>query len=148
LLPHLDAWTQGRRAGARAYEEAGLDELVRTPTVADGAQPAWHLYVAHHDEADRLAAALGEAGVQARGYYRTPIHRQPSMARWAGDVELPVTDELARTNLALPISPVLSAEQAREITAAIAMVLSGKQAPEMPGAIEATLDEHTSPALQ
>jgi dTDP-4-amino-4,6-dideoxygalactose transaminase len=126
LLPHLDAWTQGRQAGARAYEEAGLAELVRTPTVADGAQPAWHLYVVHHDEADRLAAALGSAGVQARGYYRTPIHRQPSMARWASGVELPVTDELARTNLALPISPVLSAEQAREVTATIHAALAGE----------------------
>lgn len=124
LLPHLDAWTQGRQEGARFYEEAGLGELVRTPTVAADAQPAWHLYVAHHDEADRLAAALKEGDVEARGYYRTPIHRQPAMAPWARGVDLPVTDELARTNLALPISPVLSAEQAQEVTRALAAALS------------------------
>ena len=123
LLSHLDAWTEGRRAAARAYEQAGLGELVRIPRMREGVLPAWHLYVVSHAEADRLAAALEEVGVEARSYYRTPIHRQPAMARWARDVRLPVTDELAKTNLALPMSPVLSAEQAQEVTAALAAAL-------------------------
>jgi dTDP-4-amino-4,6-dideoxygalactose transaminase len=33
---------------------------------------------------------------------------------------LPVTDALAAENLALPISPVLGADQAREVVAALA----------------------------
>jgi dTDP-3-amino-3,4,6-trideoxy-alpha-D-glucose transaminase len=128
LLPHLDAWTEGRRAAASFYEQAGLAEHMRTPTVPAGAEPAWHLYVARHAEADRLTAALKEAGIEARGYYRTPVHRQPAMAHYARGVELPVTDELARTNLALPISPVLSAEQAGEVTAAVAAALAREAA--------------------
>jgi dTDP-4-amino-4,6-dideoxygalactose transaminase len=128
LLPHLDAWTQGRRAAARFYDEAGLGKLVRTPTTTAGAQPAWHLYVAHHGEADRLVEALKRAGIEARSYYSTPIHRQPAMARWARGVDLPVTDELARTNLALPMSPVLSSQQAQEVTAAVAAALAGESA--------------------
>jgi dTDP-4-amino-4,6-dideoxygalactose transaminase len=35
-------------------------------------------------------------------------------------LELPVTEELARTNLALPISPVFTHEQAEEVVAALA----------------------------
>jgi dTDP-3-amino-3,4,6-trideoxy-alpha-D-glucose transaminase len=124
LLAHLDAWTQGRQAAAQAYEQAAIGELVRVPRVRDGVVPAWHLYVVSHPEADRLAAALKDAGIEARGYYRTPIHRQPAMARWAQDVSLPVTDELAKTNLALPMSPVLSAGQAQEVTTALAAALS------------------------
>ena len=38
LLPHLDAWTEGRRAAARAYEQAGLGELVALPAVAPAAE--------------------------------------------------------------------------------------------------------------
>lgn len=128
LLPHLDAWTDGRNAAARAYEQAGLGELVGIPRVGADVRAAWHLYVVSHPEADRLAAALKDAGVEARGYYRTPIHRQPAMAQWGAGVELPVTDELARTNLALPMSPVLSAEQAQEVTAAIAAALTREPA--------------------
>jgi dTDP-4-amino-4,6-dideoxygalactose transaminase len=33
LLPELDRWCDGRRAGARAYEEAGLGEHVTLPSV-------------------------------------------------------------------------------------------------------------------
>jgi dTDP-3-amino-3,4,6-trideoxy-alpha-D-glucose transaminase len=126
LLPHLDGWTEGRRAGARFYEQAGLGELVRIPNVPEQAQPAWHLYVVHHREADRLAASLGDAGIEARGYYRVPVHRQPAMLRYAQGVELPVTDRLAAGNLALPISPVLSAEQAGEVTGAVRAALAGE----------------------
>jgi len=124
LLPQLDGWTEGRRAAAGAYLDAGLAEHVSLPAVPDGAEPAWHLYVVAHDRAGELAEALAQQGVQARGYYRTPVHRQPAMAPYATGVELPATDELARTNLALPISPVLGAEQAKHVVAAIATATS------------------------
>jgi dTDP-4-amino-4,6-dideoxygalactose transaminase len=126
-LAHLDDWTAGRRAAASAYEQAGLGDLLKIPRRAQGVDPAWHLYVARHPEPDRLIDALAGAGVQARSYYRTPIHRQPAMLRFGRDSVLPVTDELARTNVALPISPVLSAEQAQEVTAAVRQALEGAQ---------------------
>lgn len=120
LLPHLDAWCDGRRAGADAYEHAGLGEHVGLPSRPAGVTPAWHLYVVTHPRPDELAEALSARGIGARGYYRTPIHRQPSMKSWQDGRELPATDELAARNLALPMSPVLSSDQAREVVVAIA----------------------------
>jgi dTDP-4-amino-4,6-dideoxygalactose transaminase len=125
LLPHLDKWSDGRRAAARAYEEAGLSELVAPPRATAGSQPAWHLYVVRHERADELAAGLSDRGIGNRAYYRVPVHRQPAMAPFASGVQLPVTDELARTHLALPMSPMLSVEQAREVVAAVREVLAG-----------------------
>jgi dTDP-3-amino-3,4,6-trideoxy-alpha-D-glucose transaminase len=119
LLPHLDAWCDGRRAAARHYLEEGLAELVAPPVPAAGADPAWHLYVVRHERADALARALGAAGVGARAYYRVPAHAQPGMRAWPPAVALPGTEEAARTNLALPMSPVLSREQAAEVVAAV-----------------------------
>jgi UDP-N-acetyl-3-dehydro-alpha-D-glucosamine 3-aminotranferase len=121
LLPELDRWCDGRRAAAAAYAAAGLGELAGLPATLPGAVPAWHLYVVTHRRADALLAALGAAGVGARPYYRTPLHRQPAMAAFApAGRELPATDELARTNLAIPMSPVLGAEEAAEVVCAIA----------------------------
>ena len=122
-LPHLDAWADGRRTAARDYEQAGLGELVGLPLAAPGSAPAWHLYVVRCERADELAGGLAEQGIGSKAYYRTPVHRQPAMRPFAARVELPATDELARTHLALPISPVLSAEQAREVVAAVRAVL-------------------------
>jgi dTDP-3-amino-3,4,6-trideoxy-alpha-D-glucose transaminase len=118
MLRHLDRWTSGRRAAAAVYEEA-LNHLVALPFVAAGIEPAWHLYVVRHPNADSLIVTLAEVGIGARGYYRTPVHRQPAMKRWGAGIELPATDELARTNLAIPMSPVLNAAQAHEVADAI-----------------------------
>jgi dTDP-4-amino-4,6-dideoxygalactose transaminase len=117
-LPHLDAWCEGRRAAGRHYEAAGLGELAELPVPVDGADPAWNLYVVRHARADALADALKVAGIGHKAYYRVPAHLQPAMRPWANGVVLPGTDEAARTHLAIPMSPVLSAEQAAEVVAA------------------------------
>jgi dTDP-4-amino-4,6-dideoxygalactose transaminase len=120
LLRELDAWCDGRRAAAEAYAAAGIAEHVAAPVVPNGADPAWHLYVVTHPRADQLIAGLRAREIQARGYYRTPLHRQRSMAQFAGDTALTATDALARDNLALPMSPVLTCTQAGEVVAALA----------------------------
>jgi dTDP-4-amino-4,6-dideoxygalactose transaminase len=121
MLPHLDAWCHGRRAGAAAYGAAGIDRYVGVPAVPDDTDPAWHLYVVTHPRADEVVAALTSAGVQARGYYRRPLHRQPAMAPYVDELgPLPATEELAATNIALPISPVFTEAQAGEVVSALA----------------------------
>jgi dTDP-4-amino-4,6-dideoxygalactose transaminase len=124
LLPELDRWAAARRAAAEAYSESGLGRHLTLPALPGGAEPAWHLYVARHERADELIDALAERGVQARGYYRTPLHRQAAMAPYrSGDVPLSTTEELARTNLALPMSPALGRAQVREVAEAVAAAL-------------------------
>jgi dTDP-3-amino-3,4,6-trideoxy-alpha-D-glucose transaminase len=81
--------------------------------------------VVTHARADALVAGLSEHGVQARGYYRTPLHRQPAMAPYTVGADLRVTDELAARNLAVPMSPVLSAGQAQTVVQAVAAVVGG-----------------------
>jgi dTDP-4-amino-4,6-dideoxygalactose transaminase len=114
LLPELDGWSQARRSAARMYEQAGLGELVDLPQAAAGADPAWHLYAVRHERADELVAGLNEAGIESRAYYRVPVHRQPAMREF-GDVTLPATDEVARTNFAIPMGIALQASQVDEV---------------------------------
>jgi dTDP-3-amino-3,4,6-trideoxy-alpha-D-glucose transaminase len=118
-LPHLDAWADGRRAAARHYDEAGLGQLVELPVPVGGVEPAWHLYVVRSEAVSELAAALKAAGHGQKAYYRTPVHLQPAMLDYGAAAELPATAEVARTHLAIPMSPVLGPEQAAEVTAAV-----------------------------
>ncbi len=122
LLPELDGWTAARREAAAAYERAGLGDHVELPRTTAGAEHAYHLYVARHERPDDLAAALGERGIAARGYYRVPVHRQPAMAAYAPAAELPGTDEAARTNIALPMGVELGEDAVREVVDACAAV--------------------------
>jgi dTDP-3-amino-3,4,6-trideoxy-alpha-D-glucose transaminase len=123
-LPHLDAWAEGRRRAGRYYEEAGLGELVALPQPTAGASPAWHLYVVSDPNVDRLESALAAAEIGNKPYYRTPVHRQAAMREWGANVELRGTEQAARNHLAIPMSPVLTREQAQEVvTAARAALL-------------------------
>jgi dTDP-3-amino-3,4,6-trideoxy-alpha-D-glucose transaminase len=97
LLPELDGWNARRRAVAAAYERHGLGDHVALPRAVDGATHVYHLYVVRAEE-----LPIG------RGYYRTPVHRQPALAV---DVDLPGTEEAARTNFALPMGTDLAEDQ-------------------------------------
>jgi dTDP-4-amino-4,6-dideoxygalactose transaminase len=117
-LPHLDRWSDGRRAAVAHYERAGLGELVLLPRATSGADPAWHLYVVRTQDPGSLAEALGAHGIEARSYYRAATHQQPAMSKFAPPVPLPGTEAASASNLAIPISPTLSAAQAQEIVTA------------------------------
>ena len=125
-LPHLDGWADGRRQAARHYELAGLGEYVGLPQPTSGCSPSWHLYVVDCDEPPAVESALAAADIGHKGYYRTPIHLQPPMQRWAGNsMDLPGTEHAAARHLAIPMSAVLRREQADEVMAAIVSVSPG-----------------------
>lgn len=121
LLPELDGWNAARRDAAEAYARHGLGEHLTPPQAPEGMEHVHHLYVARHERADALAEHLREREIGARAYYRVPIHRQPATARYARDgIELPGTDEAARSHLALPMGPELGDEAVREVVEACA----------------------------
>ena len=120
LLPELDGWNEARREVAAAYERHGLGEYATPQRALEGGEHAYHLYVTRSQRADELRAQLARKSVEARGYYRVPLHRQPALAAFAPRVELPATDEAARTNLALPMGTGLDDGQVREVVDACA----------------------------
>ncbi len=127
LLPHLDGWSEGRRQAGDAYRDAGLGDLVGLPAGPPGARPAWHLFVVTHPSADELIAGLRELGIESRGYYRVPTHEQPAMSPFrSSSPELTATEELARTNLALPLSPAPERSRVGEVVEAVQQVLANQ----------------------
>jgi dTDP-4-amino-4,6-dideoxygalactose transaminase len=118
-LPHLDRWSDGRRAAAEHYERAGLAELVKLPQTTAGADPAWHLYVVRTPNPESIVAALRNREIEARSYYRAATHEQPAMREFAPVVPLPGTEIASATNVALPISPALTEAQAGDVVGAV-----------------------------
>lgn len=124
MLPELAGWSDRRLAAGERYA-AALDGVVKTPVATPGANPAWHLYVIRTPEPDALAEGLARRGIEARGYYRVPVHLQPAMECWHGaDAVLPGTDEAARTHLAIPISATITDGQVDEVAGAVTDLLA------------------------
>ena len=106
MLPHLDDWTRLRRQVAGEYRKGGLGEVVTLPVETQDAQAAYHLFVVTTPRRDQLASALAEAGIEARAYFTTALHRQPAMAGYAPEA-LRNAERLAAEGLALPMGPAL-----------------------------------------
>jgi dTDP-4-amino-4,6-dideoxygalactose transaminase len=125
LLPHLDDWTAARRHAAGLYRDAGLGELLELVAETEGAKSAYHLFVGLTPERDRLIEALAAAGIEARAYYTTPMHRQPALAPYTTGRALPNAERLAREGIALPMGPALDDGSVRAVVAEIDRALSG-----------------------
>lgn len=107
-LSHLSDWTDKRRQAAARYNKL-LRGVVETPSEAQWATHAYHLYVIQTNDRDGLAKYLNDNGVSTGIHYPVPVHRQPCME--AGDVTLPVTDKVVDRILSLPMHPQLTDDQ-------------------------------------
>ncbi len=125
FLPELDGWSDARRSVAREYEREGLGELMQLPQPVSGAEPVYHLYVARSERSDELLAGLSAAGVEARPYYRRPVHLQPAMAPYADpSLDLPGTALASSQNVALPMGTELDSSAVSEVVEACRRVLA------------------------
>ena len=120
-LARLDEWNARRRAVAAFYNAAFADcEGLTVPYVPAWAEPAWHLYVVQTEDRERLAARLGEAGVQTLIHYPIPPHRQQAYAAMGlPQGSLPIAEALATTVLSLPIGPHLAMADAERVAEAV-----------------------------
>lgn len=74
----------------------------------------WHLYVVRHPERDRLRQFLEENGIQTLIHYPVPPHKQRAYAEYS-DLNLPVTERIHREVLSLPISQVMTLDEAGKV---------------------------------
>lgn len=119
MLPELEHWAAHRHVAGAWYEECGLADVAGLPIPTPASAPAWHLYVVRSERAGALLAGLAARGVEARSYYRTPVHRQPAMAPYRPAGDLPGTEDAARTHVALPISAAITRDQVEEVVSAV-----------------------------
>lgn len=125
-LPYLEQWVARRRALAARYTERLCEYELTLPVTAEGADPAWHLYVIRTARRDAMVSYLNQRGIGAGVHYPVPLHLQPAFADLGyvrGD--LPVTEAVADSCLSLPIYPEMTDEQQDGVVAAVADFLEG-----------------------
>jgi len=123
-LPHLDRWTEARRANARRYDElfadAGLASTLGLPRELPGFRHIFNQYIVRMPERNRVRDALTAQGIGTEIYYPVPFHLQECFARLGhGRGDFPHAETAADTTLALPIYGELTREQQQAVVSAI-----------------------------
>lgn len=120
-LPHLAAWSAGRRARAARYTDAFAGFApVKTPVTDPANEHIFHQYTMRVERRDALRTFLQERGIGSMVYYPVALHLQPCFADLgyrAGS--LPVTEQAMKEVISLPIYPELTDAQQDEVIAAV-----------------------------
>jgi dTDP-4-amino-4,6-dideoxygalactose transaminase len=127
-LPHLDAWSAGRRSKAAFYRKAfashNLPITLPAEVYADGGVPNHHIYnqfIIRAPKREELRAYLTKAGIGTEIYYPLPLHMQECFA-YLGyrEGDFPEAERAAKESLALPIFPELTEDQQAYVVAQVA----------------------------
>lgn len=116
-LGRLAQFTEHRRANAAKLTASIDDSAAAAPAEREGCRHVFHQYTVRAADRSALLARCEAAGVEARVYYPTPVHRLPSFDL---DVDLPETERATREVLSLPVGPHLTDEEIDRVIAAVA----------------------------
>lgn len=114
-LPRLDADNAHRREIARIYINGIKNPMITLPEwtkVED--ECVWHVFPIRCPERDALQAYLKENGVQTLIHYPIAPHKQEALKHLEHG-PLPVTQRIHNEELSLPISPVMTREDAEYV---------------------------------
>lgn len=134
-LTKLSGWVERRQAIARLYDSAFADLVAVKPLAArPEASHAYHLYVLQFDLAqlttDRntLFQALRAEGLGVNVHY-IPVHFHPYYRQQLGTQpgQCPVAEAAYERIVSLPIFPLMTDEDARDVVTAVAKVTEAYQ---------------------
>lgn len=112
-LLHLCDWINKRREIAWQYERdlVEIDHRIKLPPIVFEAPYYWDVYqnyVIRVIERDDLRKHLTKCGIETLVSWPIPLHKQPKLGL---KFNLPVTDQISREVISLPMYPELEAEQ-------------------------------------
>lgn len=113
-LAHLDADNAKRREIVKIYRQSITNPKIILPQAYDENACVWHCFVVRTDKRDEFQQYLSDNGVQTIIHYLTPPHKQGAYKEWENH-SYPISEEIHRTIISLPISPVMSDEEVNKV---------------------------------
>jgi len=118
-LRSLDADNHYRRMIAAYYTDQIKNEKIILPVpagsgVLDNKDHVWHVFTVRTKDRDSFQKYLADHEIQTVIHYPIPPHKQPAYKEWAND-PYPVSEQIHREIISLPISPVLQEEDYKKV---------------------------------
>jgi dTDP-4-amino-4,6-dideoxygalactose transaminase len=113
-LKYLDTENQLRKEIAQFFIENIKNNTIILPQLPNDNTHVWHLFVIRTSQRDKLKQYLDEKGIQTLIHYPIPPHQQQAYPE-LNHLSFPITEQIHREVLSLPISPVMTQEEIRLI---------------------------------
>lgn len=112
-LRYVDSETLRRQEIADYYIANIKNDKIILPNVVVG-EHVWHLFVIRTEKRDELQSYLNDNGIQTLIHYPIPPHKQECYSD-LDNMFLPITEQIHKEVLSLPISPVMSMEEIAKV---------------------------------
>lgn len=113
-LPFLDTDNARRREIATRYREKIRHPEIQLPQATDETAHVWHVFVIRTPRRNALQEHLTAHAIQTNIHYPTPPHQQGAYTEFA-HLSLPITEQIHREVLSLPISPIMTDEEVQYV---------------------------------
>ena len=121
-LKNIDKNNSRRRKIAQRYNQLLANLPIVIPYEDPGGIHIFNQYTILSEQRDDIAIALKSENIASAIYYPIPLHKQPVMNKDYPDLVLPVTEDVTKRCISLPIYPELQEECIQKISAAIRTV--------------------------
>ncbi|EGK8090100.1 DegT/DnrJ/EryC1/StrS family aminotransferase [Campylobacter lari] len=111
-LKYLDSDNQKRKEIADYYMKNIKNENIILPKI--DIDHVWHLFVIRTNFRDKLQKYLNENNIQTIIHYPIPPHKQECYKDF-NNLSLPITEKIHNEVLSLPISPVMTQEEIKQV---------------------------------
>lgn len=113
-LPHLDTITKHKQNLAALYDGFLTDKVIKPICIENGSH-VYHIYNIRTDRRDELKAYLLENGVNTEIHYPVSPNHQEGYQKYFRNLQFPISEEIHKTTLSLPISYATTEEDARKV---------------------------------
>ncbi len=119
-LPHLNKMNEYRNKVAEMYSKKINTPRISLPLTPEYAESVWHIYGIRHENRDALAEYLQQKGIETNKHYPIPMHLQKCFSNMRmRKGSLPISEEISRTELSLPMYYGITDEQVEYVIQAI-----------------------------
>lgn len=113
-LKYLDQDNQHRKDMAKLYINGINNPLITLPNTLPEEQNVFHLFPILCNRRDELQEYLKEKGIGTVIHYPIPPHKQECYKEWSC-ISLPITEQIAKQELSLPIGPTITSYEIEHI---------------------------------
>ena len=117
-LKQLDQDNNRRREIAKTYLTQLSNTKVILPTVPHFDAHVFHLFVIRVENRKEFMNFMDKKGVGTLIHYPIPPHKQQALSEW-NNLSFPVTELIHNTVVSIPISPVMTDEEVRQVVEVI-----------------------------
>lgn len=117
-LKYLDIDNEQRRQIANYYLENIKNDKIILRKPYDKSANVWHIFPVRTEKRDEFQEYLTQNDIQTLIHYPTPPHKQQAYKEW-NNLSYPISEEIHKTVISLPISPVMTNDEVKNVVEVI-----------------------------